>query len=54
MEKAAENDPTFGADYLAEVNGIAAEQNGAETALLKRLTEAAMRADESKTCFALD
>ncbi|MGY2342382.1 NEL-type E3 ubiquitin ligase domain-containing protein [Pseudomonas sp. SDO5532_S415] len=54
MEKAAENDPTFGADYLGEVNRIAAEQNEVETDLLKRLTEVAMKADESKTCFALD
>ncbi|HEF4759273.1 TPA: hypothetical protein SAN82_001687 [Pseudomonas putida] len=54
METAADNDPTFGADYLAEVSGIAAEQTTAESALLKRLTEAAMKADESKACFALD
>ncbi|WP_160108911.1 NEL-type E3 ubiquitin ligase domain-containing protein [Pseudomonas izuensis] len=54
METAAENDPTFGVDYLTEVGSIAAEQNRAEDALLKRLTEAAMTADQSKACFALD
>lgn len=54
METAAENAPTFGVDYLTEVGSIAAEQNRAENALLKRLTEAAMQADASKTCFALD
>jgi hypothetical protein len=54
LETAAQNDPTFGADYRAEVDRIASEQNTAETTLLKRLTEAAMTAENSRTCFALD
>ncbi|HWT70200.1 MAG TPA: NEL-type E3 ubiquitin ligase domain-containing protein [Pseudomonas sp.] len=54
LETAAENDPTSGADYRAEVDRIVAEQNTAETALLKRLTEAAMEAEKSGACFALD
>lgn len=54
LETAATDDPTFGADYVAAVDGIASERNAAETALLRRLTEAAMKADESQTCFALD
>lgn len=54
MEAAFENEATLGADYRPQVDGIADELKQAETALLKRLTEAAMEADESRTCFALD
>jgi hypothetical protein len=54
METAFENEATLGADYRATVDGIANELHNAEAALLKRLTEAAMEADESRTCFALD
>lgn len=54
METAFENEATLGAGYRPKVDGIADELKKAETALLKRLTEAAMKADESKTCFALD
>ncbi|WP_458722083.1 NEL-type E3 ubiquitin ligase domain-containing protein [Pseudomonas fluorescens] len=54
METAFENEATLGADYRPQVDGIADELKQAETALLKRLTEAAMTADESRTCFALD
>ncbi len=54
METAFENEATLGADYRATVDGIADELHNAEAALLKRLTEAAMEADESRTCFALD
>jgi len=54
METAFENQATLGAGYRPQVDGIADELKAAETALLKRLTEAAMQAEESKTCFALD
>ncbi|VVP77252.1 hypothetical protein PS918_01970 [Pseudomonas fluorescens] len=54
METAFENQATLGATYRTRVDDIAEEMKQAEAALLKRLTEAAMRADESKTCFALD
>ncbi|MFL1526155.1 NEL-type E3 ubiquitin ligase domain-containing protein [Pseudomonas sp. O230] len=54
METAFENEATLGADYRPQVDGIADELKQAETALLTRLTEAAMTADESRTCFALD
>ena len=54
METAFENEATLGSDYRPQVDGIADELKQAETALLKRLTEAALMADESRTCFALD
>ncbi len=54
METATENEATLGADYLPQVDGIANEFKRAENLLLRRLTEAAIRADESQTCFALD
>jgi hypothetical protein len=54
METAFENEATLGAGYRPQVDGIAAELKKAETALLKSLTEAAIKADESRTCFALD
>ncbi|NUU35702.1 NEL-type E3 ubiquitin ligase domain-containing protein [Pseudomonas sp. C2B4] len=54
MEIATENEATLGADYLPQVDGIANEFKRAENLLLRRLTEAAIRADESQTCFALD
>ncbi|MHC8328165.1 NEL-type E3 ubiquitin ligase domain-containing protein [Pseudomonas sp. LB1P83] len=54
METAFENEATLGADYRPQVDGIAVELKKAETALLTSLTEAAMKADESRTCFALD
>jgi Leucine-rich repeat (LRR) protein len=54
METAFENEATLGASYRTTVDGIADELKKGEAALLKRLTEAAMKADESRTCFALD
>ncbi|WP_433766964.1 NEL-type E3 ubiquitin ligase domain-containing protein [Pseudomonas putida] len=54
METAAENEAKLGADYLPQVDGIANEFKRAENVLLSRLTEEAIRADESRTCFALD
>lgn len=54
METAFENQASLGEDYRAEVDAIADELNRAETGLLTRLTEAAMQAADSKTCFALD
>jgi len=54
METAFENEATLGAGYRTTVDGIADELKKGEAALLKRLTEAAMKADESRTCFALD
>ncbi|MHC8387695.1 NEL-type E3 ubiquitin ligase domain-containing protein [Pseudomonas sp. MDT2-39-1] len=54
METAFENEATLGANYRTQVDGIAEELNKAETAMLKLLTEKAMKADESRTCFALD
>jgi len=54
MEAAYENQATLGAQYRSEVNGIADELKTAETDLLTRLTEAAMKADGARTCFALD
>lgn len=54
MAKAFEDEAKLGVDYRPTVDGIAAELKTAETALLKSMTEAAMRAAELKTCFALD
>jgi hypothetical protein len=54
MQTAFESEEAFGADYRTTVDGIAAEMKVAESDLLKRLTEAAMKADELKACFALD
>lgn len=54
MAAAFEDEAKLGAGYRPKVDGIAEELKTAETALLKRLTEAAMQADESRTCFALD
>lgn len=53
IDAAFENEAKLGVDYRPQVDGIAGELEKAETALLSRLTEAAIRADESKTCFAL-
>jgi Leucine-rich repeat (LRR) protein len=54
MATVFEKQATLGASYRTKVDGIADELKKAEAALLKRLTEAAMKADESKICFALD
>ncbi|AWM93559.1 hypothetical protein DJ564_23630 [Pseudomonas sp. 31-12] len=54
MATAFESQATLGVQYRSVVDGIADELNKAETDLLKRLTEAAMKADEARTCFALD
>ncbi|MCK1792986.1 NEL-type E3 ubiquitin ligase domain-containing protein [Pseudomonas violetae] len=54
MEAISANETTFGAQYGTQVDGIADELDKAETGLLKRLTQAAIEADEAKTCFALD
>lgn len=54
MEAVFDNEVQLGVDYRTQVDAIADELKKAETALLKRLTEAAMKAAESKTCFALD
>jgi Leucine-rich repeat (LRR) protein len=54
MEKTMKNEATLGMDYRPQVDGITHEYNSAENALLRRLTEAAIKAEESKTCFALD
>jgi hypothetical protein len=54
MQTAFEEEATLGADYRTTVDGIADELKTAESDLFTRLTEAAMKADESKTCFALD
>jgi hypothetical protein len=54
MQTTFENQASLGAGYRNEADRIAEDLNTAETDLLTRLTEAAMQADESKTCFALD
>ncbi|XLM13705.1 hypothetical protein DKB71_25115 [Pseudomonas sp. PLMAX] len=54
MQAAIDSEKEFGADYLATVDGIVANMKTEESKLLKRLTEAAMKAVESETCFALD
>ena len=54
MEAITAKETTFGAQYRTRVDAIADELNTAETGLLERLTQAAMEADEAKTCFALD
>ncbi|MGF6089283.1 NEL-type E3 ubiquitin ligase domain-containing protein [Pseudomonas sp. 18173] len=54
MQTTFENQASLGAGYRNEVDRIAEDLNTAEAALLTRLTEAAIQADESKTCFALD
>ncbi|MGE8151113.1 NEL-type E3 ubiquitin ligase domain-containing protein [Pseudomonas vancouverensis] len=54
MATAFESEETLGTQYRPTVDGIAAELKTAETALLKRLTVAAMEADEARVCFALD
>lgn len=54
MATAYEHQETLGAEYLPQVDGIADELKTAESSLLKRLTEAAMAADDAKACFALD
>jgi len=54
METAFENQASLGADYRVEVDAIADELSRAETGLLTRLTETALQAADSLTCFALD
>lgn len=54
METAFERQATLGVQYRSVVDGIADELKKAETDLLKRLTEEAMKADDARTCFALD
>ncbi|MHC8402152.1 NEL-type E3 ubiquitin ligase domain-containing protein [Pseudomonas sp. MDT1-17] len=54
MQTAFESQETLGAKYLTQVDGIADELKRAEAGLLTRLTEAAMKADESMTCFPFD
>lgn len=54
METAFESQETLGANYLPQVDRIADELKKAEADLLTTLTESAMQAEESKTCFALD
>ncbi|WP_433739361.1 NEL-type E3 ubiquitin ligase domain-containing protein [Pseudomonas putida] len=54
MEAAFDDEAALGVDYRPRVDGIANELNIAETVLLKRLTDAAIQANASKVCFALD
>lgn len=54
MEQAFASQDTLGDRYHGQVDGIAAELQQGETRLLRRLTEEAMKAEELKTCFALD
>jgi hypothetical protein len=54
METAFEGQAKLGDQYRQQVDGIMNEMQKAETDLLERLTQAAMRAEESSSCFALD
>lgn len=54
METAFTTQAKLGAGYRAHVDGIAAELKQAETTLVKKFTEEAMKADDLKTCFILD
>ncbi|MHC8319392.1 NEL-type E3 ubiquitin ligase domain-containing protein [Pseudomonas sp. GB2N2] len=54
MQTAYDNQVTLGAEYLKQADSIAAELKSAEADLLKRLTDTAITAEESKVCFAFD
>jgi hypothetical protein len=54
MQAAFENQQTLGSEYQTQVDGIMAEMERAETSLLERLTQDALKAEELATCFALD
>lgn len=54
METAFDNQAKLGDQYRQQVDGIMNEMQKAETDLLERLTQTALRAEESNSCFALD
>ncbi|WP_460141143.1 NEL-type E3 ubiquitin ligase domain-containing protein [Pseudomonas sp. S2_E01] len=54
MQSAFDSQDTLGAGYRTKADGIMDELQQAERALMARLTQAALTAEESKTCFALD
>lgn len=54
MEATTANETTFGTHYRTQVDVIADDMDKAETGLLKRMTQAAMEADEARACFVLD
>ncbi|AWY43505.1 hypothetical protein DKY63_27730 [Pseudomonas putida] len=54
METAFDDQAKLGDQYRQQVDGIMDEMQKAQTDLLERLTQAAMRAEESNSCFALD
>ncbi|MGJ7514065.1 NEL-type E3 ubiquitin ligase domain-containing protein [Pseudomonas baetica] len=54
METAFENQAKLGDTYRQQVDGIMEEMQRAETGLLERLTQAAMAAEASSSCYALD
>ncbi|MGY2261716.1 NEL-type E3 ubiquitin ligase domain-containing protein [Pseudomonas sp. SDO55104_S430] len=54
METAFESQGKLGDKYREKVDGIMEEMRTAEKGLLERLTRAALNADESHVCFALD
>ncbi|MEX3773185.1 NEL-type E3 ubiquitin ligase domain-containing protein [Pseudomonas sp. MYb118] len=54
MQTAFDDQDKLGAGYRAQADGIMEEMQQAERDLMKRLTQAAITAEEAKTCFALD
>ncbi|MNY62090.1 hypothetical protein D3C86_1988530 [compost metagenome] len=54
LQKAFESEAKLGNKYLPLIDTIKVEQQQAETTLVEKLTKAAIQAEETKTCFALD
>jgi hypothetical protein len=54
MQKAFESEARLGSKYLPQIDAIKVEMQNAETELLEKLTKAAIQAEETKSCFALD
>lgn len=54
MQATFEGEANLGDKYRAEVDVIMTEMQQAETKLLERLTQDALKADELSTCYALD
>jgi len=54
MQKAFESEAKLGNKYLPQIDAIKVEMQQAETELLEKLTKAAIQAEDTKTCFALD
>lgn len=54
VQTAFENQETLGENYRKKVDGIMAEMQKAESQLLQKLTREAIKAEDLKTCFALD